>query len=715
MNAAITRRDFLNGVGISIGAALLPHPHAAHADDVAAQDLAGYYPPALTGLRGSHPGSFEVAHALRDGASWTGEVTGENYDLVVVGGGISGLSAAYFYRQAMCASAKILVLDNHDDFGGHAKRNEFRIDGRLMIGYGGTMLLEAPGSFPPVAKRLIRELGIDTKRFYTAYHQDLYSSLGLSRGTFFDKAAFGTDHLAVGSLSAPEVLEGLPLSPAGKADLARLCADERHYLGDMAPAAMIDYLARTDYRTYLKEQAGIGDEALRAIESLPHGVWNIGIDALPARTAWASEYPGFGNLDLDIYDDAGWVDEPSIFHFPDGNATVARLLVRAMIPGSAPGDDMEDIVTARFDYGRLDAPRSPVRIRLNSTAVRVRHIGEVPGNPLQVTYVRGGRARAVTGGQVVMACYHAVIPMLCPEMPQSQRALLGSSLRSPLVYTNVLIRNWRSFVELGLHRARCAGSFQYRIALDYPVSLGDYACPKDPDDPILVHMIRAPLQPGLSAREQFAAGKRELLATPFETFERKTRDQLNRLLGGGGFDAARDIAAITVNRWPHGYAYAYDAETDRVVFEPSQWPEGRASGRKAEPVAGRQAPLEDSQPAVRQRLDRRNRCGLQRHDGSGDRRGLPCGFRPVARGLIDCGTHRRGRCRVTEIARKTRTQQLHIAAMVRKFRAPRLCAQRPRSACPVSKPSGRWRNMAKSCNFMLRGLWLLLLPSRGRL
>lgn len=579
MDAAITRRDFLDGVGIAIGAALLPQ--SAQAKDAGAQDLPGYYPPALTGLRGSHPGSFEIAHALRDGASWTGASTGEHFDLVVVGGGISGLSAAYFYREAMGASAKILVLDNHDDFGGHAKRNEFQIDGRLMIGYGGTMLLEAPGSYPPVAKRLIRQLGIDPKRFHSAYHHDLYASFGLSRGTFFDKAAFGTDHLAIGSLDDPKVLAGLPLSAAGKADLARLYADQRNYLEDLAPEAQIDYLANTDYRTYLKDRAGIGDEALRAIESLPHGVWNIGIDALPARTAWSSDYPGFGNLDLDIYDDSGWVDEPTIFHFPDGNATVARLLVRAMIPGSAPGDDMEDIVTARFDYGKLDAPASPVRIRLNSTAVRVRHIGAKSTNPVEVTYVRGGKANTATGGQVVMACYHAVIPPLCPEIPAAQRALLGSSLRSPLVYTNALIRNWRSFVKLGLHRVRCAGSFQYRVALDYPVSLGDYACPKDPDEPILVHMIRAPLQPGLSAREQFRAGQRELLAMPFETFERSTRDQLNRLLGEGGFDAARDIAALTVNRWPHGYAYGYDPETDRVAFEPSQWPEDKRHWKRA--------------------------------------------------------------------------------------------------------------------------------------
>jgi len=571
MSAAISRRDFLNGVSVAVGAAVLPSTSGAA--DIGEQDLAGYYPPRLSGMRGSHAGSFEVAHGPRDGASWDGEDTGEKYDLVVVGGGISGLSAAYFYRQAMGDAARILILDNHDDFGGHAKRNEFEIDGRQMIGYGGTMLLEAPGSYPNVAKRLIREIGIDTQRFYTAFDSDLYASLGLSRGIFFDKAIFGSDYLATGDVTDPDVLQHIPLSEEGKADLARLLADERHYLGDLARSAQIDYLVSTDYRTYLRDRAGIGEEALKVLESLPRSVWAIGIDALPARTAWSSGYPGFGDLELGIFAYSRDETEPNIFHFPDGNASVARLLVRNMIPGAAPGDDMEDIVTARFDYRRLDDPRSAVGIRLNSTAVRVRHVDDKPGNPVRVTYVRDGKASSVMAGQVVMACYHAMIPRLCPEMPQAQRELLSRSLRAPLVYTNVLIRNWTSFANLGLHRVSCPGSYHHRVMLDYPVSLGDYQCPKQPDEPIILHLERVPGRPGRSAREQFAAGQRELLATPFEVFERNVRDQLGRMLGDGGFDPARDIAAITVNRWPHGYAYGYDPGTDRVAFEPGQWPQ----------------------------------------------------------------------------------------------------------------------------------------------
>ena len=575
MNADISRRDFLNGVSVAIGASLLPS--SAVAQDVGAQDLAGYYPPELSGMRGSHPGSFTVAHMARDGVTWEAGDTGEEFDLVIVGAGISGLSAAYFYRQTMGNDARILLLDNHDDFGGHAKRNEFEIDGRLMIGYGGTMSLEAPSGYPDVAKRLIRELGINTQRFYTAYDADLYSSLGLSRGVFFDKETFGSDHLAVGDLTTADVLQQIPLSAAGKADLSRLLADEDHYLADIAPAERLDYLIHTDYQTYLKERGGFGDEVLKVMQSHSKGVWAVGIDAVPSRTAWSNGYPGFAGLDLHTSSHDDEEEEPFIFHFPDGNASVARLLVRSIIPGVAPGNDMEDIVTARFNYQRLDSPKSAVRIRLNSTVVRAQHVDNDTKNPVQITYVRDGEARRVQAGQVVMACYHAIIPNLCPEMPKAQRELLGKSVRAPLVYTNVLIRNWTSFVKLGFHRASCPGSYHSGVALDFPVSLGDYNFPKSPDEPMILHLTRVPGEPGLGAREQFTAGKRNLLATSFETFERNIRDQLGRMLGPGGFDPARDIAGITVNRWPHGYAYGVDPITDRVAFEPKQWPEEERS------------------------------------------------------------------------------------------------------------------------------------------
>src|SRR3954470_4403014 len=221
---SITRRDFLNGAALSIAAGLTP------AAQLAAQP--SRYPPALTGLRGQHQGSFEIAHALaREGRKFPvdGLPVEESYDLVVVGGGISGLSAAWFYRRAM-PSARILILDNHDDFGGHAKRNEFSLDGRRIIGYGGSQSLQSPKAlYSPIAKGLLRDLGVDIKRFETAFERGLYPSLGLSRGTFFNREAFGRDVLVTGEPASGEgavrpnarpldqFVSGFPISDAGKA------------------------------------------------------------------------------------------------------------------------------------------------------------------------------------------------------------------------------------------------------------------------------------------------------------------------------------------------------------------------------------------------------------------------------------------------------------------------------------------------------------------
>src|SRR5262249_52287709 len=190
----ISRRDFLNGIALTIASGLTP------AEQIAADPAR--YPPALTGLRGQHPGSFEVAHRVsRAGQHYRFGDIEESYDLVVVGGGISGLAAAWFFRRAAGPSSRILILDNHDDFGGHAKRNEFSLDGRGIIGYGGSQSMQSPRTlYSDVAKDLLSELGVDIARFETAFDRNLYASLGLTRGIFFSREAFGRDVLVPGAV-----------------------------------------------------------------------------------------------------------------------------------------------------------------------------------------------------------------------------------------------------------------------------------------------------------------------------------------------------------------------------------------------------------------------------------------------------------------------------------------------------------------------------------
>jgi spermidine dehydrogenase len=563
MERNVTRRDFLNGVGVTITGSLMS------ASPVKVFGLEGApYPPALTGLRGSHDGSWEAAHEMREGRRWDALDTGELYDLAVVSGGASGLAAAYFFRKQAGPSARILVLDNHDDFGGHAKRNEFTSGGRFLIGYGGSQSIDTPSGFSAESLGLLKELGVDLDRFSTAFDSELYRGLGLGRAEFFDRETFGVDRLVRRSdLTWAEFASKIPLPDGARRDLVRLHEDEStDHLAGLSKSEKLARLNEISYLAYLRDYVKVDPMVVTYLYRRSNGLFGIGIDGVPAIRAFRLEFPGFEGLGLERGTSgrmggeakAGTQDDPYIFHFPDGNASVPRLLVRSLVPAVASGSTMEDVVTAAFDYGKLDEASSTVRIRLNSTVVRVLHKGS-PENAkeVEVTYVREGAAQRVGARNVILACWNSVVPYLCPEMPEVQKKGLAYAVKVPLVYTNVCIRNWTSFRKLGISNVSCPGSYFAGVSLDFPVSLGSYSCPRSPEEPMVLHLTRSPGSPGLPPKEQFQAGRYELLSTTFETFEKNIHDQLGRILGAGGFDAARDVEAITVNRWPHGYAYEY--------------------------------------------------------------------------------------------------------------------------------------------------------------
>jgi spermidine dehydrogenase len=564
----ITRRDFLNGASIAITGSLLPR------ELTAALQSPEYYPPALTGMRGSHEGSFEVAHRLRDQRGFHGssEDTGEAYDLVVVGAGMSGLAAAFYFRKAAGANARILLLDNHDDFGGHAKRNEFRHGDRLLIGYGGTeQIYPGPSAFGPQARALLAEIGVDTDRFYQAFDQNLYSGLGLEQALYFDRETFGADRLVRGEGKLPwaEFLKKTPLSEPARADIQKLYEDPRDYFPGLSVDEKRARLGKMSYNDFLLNAAGVHGDVLPYFQTRSHRLAAIGGDARSALSAWRSGLPGFAGLGLGAPPESPSHEPHDIFHFPDGNASLARLFVRSLVPGAVPGTTMDDLVTSRVDYSRLDQPGANVRLRLNSTAVLVKHAGDpATAAAVEVTYVTAERASRVKAAHVILAGYHGMVPHVCPEMPEAQRKALAFAVRAPLVYTNVLVSNWTPWQKLGVHYILALNGYHTEAKLDFPVSLGGYRHPRTPDEPILLHLEKTPLKPGLPRREQHRAGRVELLSTPFETFELRIREQLARMLGEGGFDPERDIEAITVNRWPHGYATGRDPLTD------PEWAEG---------------------------------------------------------------------------------------------------------------------------------------------
>jgi spermidine dehydrogenase len=594
MDQPITRRDFLNGMAVGIGSLLsLPHSAAAESSNAAgaAQDAPGYYPPLLTGMRGSAAGSFEAAHALRDGQNWPPPTdTGEEYDLIVVGAGISGLAAAHFYRARTSPSSRILLLDNHDDFGGHARRNEFYLANHLHLMNGGTLEIDSPRPYGPHAAGLLSTLGIDVAALIKKTQQrHFYEQLGLQMGVFFDQETFGADKLIAGfgQLPLKTLLATTPLSAKAREQIIQIQEQHVDYLPGLTSAQKKDRLSRMSYDAFLRDLVKVEPAVLLFYQSHTKGEWGVGSDAVSALDCWGIGLPGFQGMQLAKgsiprmgYTPAGYEDTGGSLrlHFPDGNATIARLLVRDLLPQAVPqGDGAENVVTAQVDYAQLDRAGKPVRLRLNSTVVNVRQDGKTAAGRVRVTYVRGGQAYSAQARGVVLACYNMMIPYLCPELPEGQKKALHSLVKTPLVYSSVALRDWRAFEKLKVHSVHAPGGYHSSVRLNPHVDIGSYRSSKSPGDPILLHMMRTPCKPGLSEHAQNIAGREELLRTSFETIERNIRDQLNRTLAGGGFDAARDITAITVNRWPHGYAPEYNPLFDGDVPE-SQRPHvlGRA-------------------------------------------------------------------------------------------------------------------------------------------
>ena len=579
MDRPITRRDFMNGVAIGITgvSATFRGLDAFAGQTPAGSEVAGVdpeaanYPPLRHGLRGNIPSAIDPFVPIQEGKYVAFPVADDDvrqeYDLVIVGGGISGLSAAHFYRLGLGSKYKILILDNHDDFGGHAKRNEFHYQGKTFIGYGGTMGIATPFPYSYGAKAFVKDLGIDVPRNSEFFNQTIEQNYQLQGGMFFDRQTFGEDRLVVGNgrLPWPEFLAKAPLSDTARKDLIRLHGKNPDYMAGMSQDQKKAKLAKISYQDYLLQIAKMSPEALPFFLG-QGGRNNKRVDTTPALEAAEHGSIGFDGLGLKF--EERFSEGSYTFHFPDGNSSVARLIVSRLVPAAVPGkQDMNTIVQAKVDYSQLDLPSNGIRIRLSSPVVRVQHEGDPEtAKSVRIAYLNGGTVQAVRARNCILACYNRLIPFLMPEIPQQQKEALEYSVKVPMMYTNVLIRKWTAFQKLGVSRISAPAMYYTGTNLDPGTTTGGYSGVSTPDEPVLVHLTRSPNKPGLANRKlQNAAGQQELLTMTFEDHELKIRDQLGRMLGPGGFDPAEDIVAITVNRWPYGYAYTCDTLNDPDV------------------------------------------------------------------------------------------------------------------------------------------------------
>ncbi|MGI9530572.1 NAD(P)-binding protein [Lutimonas sp.] len=557
MSKAIARRDFIQATGLASLAFMLPSGCVSKDKD--SVPPLQEYPPIKTGMRGSHDGSFETAHALaREGKQFDNPVDlNEYYDLVVVGAGIRGLTAAYEYRKKFGSASKILILDNHDDFGGHAKRNEFNQSSHTRLSWGGTMNLEYTG-FSTSVLDLIADLGIDVN----SLHKKLDFHYGNDKpAIWFDEETFGKNILIPGfsvfsrNEDALDKIDQFPLSDAGIKALKDFYANDSNVLEGLTEAEIDEVLYKTSYTDFLDTYCKLPQEVIELFIKSTDGYWGVQTHSLSVAETLSAWLPGAHRLGDSAEKVIGNEESEDVAMFPDGNATIARLLVCSLIPEVCPEATAKTIAMDKLDYSKLDASGKAINIRLSSTVVRVKN----KDDKVEVSYVQEGKTWRIKSKHSVLACYHSIIPHICPELPSHQKKAQQYQVKHPMLLTNVLIKNSKALDQLGISGAYCPGRMHAKMFMTKGVETAGYAPDFEKDEAVALMFwgMMEPPERDVHIHDQLRKARMSLFEKKFEDFEREVREVLDGLLGPAGFDVNSDILAITVNRWSHGYSYGY--------------------------------------------------------------------------------------------------------------------------------------------------------------
>ncbi len=550
MDHPISRRDFMNATLLASGSALVSGltPHQLLAQ-MGKDNWTGYG--GVGDYAGSHGNTFEVmtaGHQIRDhvfaNPPHEAEDTGEIFDLVIVGGGLSGLATALYCRQH-APHAKCLVLENHPIFGGEAKRNEFIVDGHRLMAPQGSDHFDTPKPGSPMAD-FYASVGVDATKFEYQSWQGPSPEIPVGRsfediqspyGVYFG-ANFG--HQPGMWLVDPwtKKLEGSPMPATMRAEILKY-----RQLGAQAGPNGHELDAMT-MEEFMISKFGLSQETIRKfLTPGPGDGFGLGPDVLSAYAF------GFGG------DPMNYGDESDMQSFPGGNGGFARHMVKTLLPAAIPGPrTLEAVCRGQVNFDALDKPGELARIRLSSTVVRVEHQGPAERSDfVRITYTRGGKVYSLKAKAVVMAGGSWTTKHIVIDLPSEQRNAYAQFFRTPCMLVNVALRNWRFLYKLGI-----SGAFLYN-------GLGVYGSVRKtptfatdnktigPDSPVVMTIKVLYCRPGLSMVEQQNAGRAELLSTSFREYERRVREQLTEMFAASGFDARRDIAGVVLNRWGHAY------------------------------------------------------------------------------------------------------------------------------------------------------------------
>lgn len=583
LSADITRRDFLNASLIGAGATLLA---MSAPREIFAQSSSTFDGPSGIGdyanSNGNTQAVLKVGHDLRDGkydpSRVKAEDTGDTYDLVIAGGGISGLSAAFEFKKNNGKNRKCLVLENHPIFGGEAKQNEFMVNGQRLVGpqgsngtavVGGQMPrrnseVDVDGDFHGMSSAIYeaqKDLEMPTHFDFQEWDKNLkplefpkenyefylWSDRSPNLGYFFDGHGWVHDMWT-------NDLKDTPFRDDVKRDLLIWrTSRKKYYEGKDLPR----YLDSITYKHYIEKVMGLSPEVTRYVDPIIASSIGPCADATSAYVAYRIGLPGF--LANGMGDSAGSnMAQNPVFSFPGGNAGVARYYVKALVPDGIAGDrSLDNVINGRVDFKALDRPGSDVRIRLASTVIGVTHSGKAANaESVLVTYVKDGRVYRVKARSVVMAGGSWTTKHVVSDLPDNYRAAYQQFYRSPMLVVNVALTNWRFMYELGVTACRWFQGFGFTCNIRRPMIAGSYQAPLHPDKPIIMTFYVPFYYPGLSTREQGMKGRYELLSTSYAEYERKIVEQMTRLFSKGGFNAKRDIGGIILNRWGHAYVDA---------------------------------------------------------------------------------------------------------------------------------------------------------------